>query len=183
MGTAGVIAAEPPFTISAADTSTTPSVIGSINFKPGFMNFVGRTIEVCGKGTAVSTATIGSIQFQWDAMGQNTAGKGVVIGNLGLTPVTAFATTAVYTFCEDFMTTVASASATGGSINTIGGYLNTSGVATAAAGQGASSDPTIGAVGSLNLADDARLNVIYVHTTGTDGTAMTLQSVTVKVLN
>jgi hypothetical protein len=183
-GTPGLVAASLPFTISAADTTTTPSVLGTLNIAPGLMNFVGRTIEVCGKATTTaSTATIGSIQFQWDAFGQNTAGKGVQIGNLGLTPVTPFATTAVYTFCEQFMTTVASASATGGSINTIGGYINTSGVATAAAGQGAGSDSTIGEVGTLNLADDARLNVIYVHTNGTDGTALTLQDLTIKVLN
>lgn len=184
IGSAGVPMAFLPYTISAADATTVPSVLGTINLPPNFMNFVGRTIEVCGKATTTaSTATIGSIQFQWDAIGQNTTGKGVQIGNLGLTPATAFATTAVYTFCEQFQTTVAGSGATAGSINTIGGYLNTSGVATAAAGQGASSDPTTGAVGSLNLNSEARLNVVYVHTTGTDGAALTLQSLTVKVLN
>lgn len=170
-----------PFVISAAEASTVPSVIGTVNVAPGCMNQVGRTLEICGKATGVSTATIVSIQFQWDAIGQNTAGKGVQIGNLGITPATAFATTKVETFCEDFQTTVASASATGGSINTIGGFLATSGVATAAAGQGAGTDPTTGAVGSLNLAEDARINVVSVHTTGTDGTALTLQSLTARV--
>jgi hypothetical protein len=184
IGYAGLPGAFLPYTISAADATTVPSVLGTVNLPPGLMNVVGRTLEVCGKATTTaSTATIGSIQFQWDAFGQNTAGKGVQIGNLGLTPATAFATTAVYTFCEDFETTVAGATATAGSINTIGGFLNTSGVATAAAGQGASSDPTIGATASLNLAAEARLNVAYVHTTGTDGAALTLQSLTVKVLN
>lgn len=184
IGTPGLPALSLPFTISAADATTVPSVLGTINVPPGFMNAVGRNIEVCGKAsTSASTATIGSIQFQWDAVGQNTAGKGVQIGNLGLTPATAFSTTAVYTFCEQFTTTVAAATATGGSIQATGGYIATSGVATAAAGQGAGSDPTIAATGSLNLAADARLNVIYVHTTGTDGTALTLQDLTFKVLN
>lgn len=184
IGTPGLPALSLPFTISAADATTVPSVLGTINVPPGFMNAVGRNIEVCGKAsTSASTATIGSIQFQWDAVGQNTAGKGVQIGNLGLTPASAFSTTAVYTFCEQFTTTVAAATATGGSIQATGGYIATSGVATAAAGQGAGSDPTIAATGSLNLAADARLNVIYVHTTGTDGTALTLQDLTFKVLN
>lgn len=182
MGLPGVQSAFLPFVVSAAEASTVPDVIGTVNVAPGAMNAVGRTLELCGKATsAASTATIASIQFQWDAMGQNTAGKGVQIGNLGLTPATAFSTTKVITFCEDFQTTVASATATGGSINSIGGFINTSGVATAAAGQGASSDPTIGAVGSLNLAADARINVVSVHTTGTDGTALTLQSLTARV--
>lgn len=184
IGTPGLPALSLPFTISAADATTVPSVLGTVNVPPGFMNAVGRNIEVCGKAsTSASTATIGSIQFQWDAVGQNTAGKGVQIGNLGLTPATAFSTTAVYTFCEQFTTTVAAATATGGSIQATGGYIATSGVATAAAGQGAGSDPTIASTGSLNLAADARLNVVYVHTTGTDGTALTLQDLTFKVLN
>jgi hypothetical protein len=184
MGINGTVGESLPFTISAADTTTTPSVIGTINVQPNFVNFPGKIIEVCGKATTTaSAATIISIQFQWDAVGQNTAGKGVQIGNLSITPATAFATTLVGTFCEDFVTTVASASATGGTIQPAGGYLNTSGVASAAAGQGAGSDATIAAVASLNLAADARLNVIYVHTTATDGTAVTLQNLTVKVLN
>ena len=184
IGTPGLVAASLPFTISAADATTVPSVIGTSNLFPGLMNKVGRIIEVCGKATTTaSTATTVSIQFQWDAFGQNTAGKGVQIGNLGVIPATAFATTMVGTFCEDFQTTVASASATGGSIQVMGGYLNTSGVAITAAGQAAGSDPTIAAVGSLNLAEDARLNVIYLHQNGTDGTAVTLQDLTFKVLN
>jgi hypothetical protein len=170
------------FPISAAAGTTVPSVLGTVTLPFGYMNVAGRTIEICGKATGVSTATIVSIAFQWDAFGQNTAGKGVIIGNLGLTPATAFATTEAVTFCEDFQTTVASASATGGSIGTVGGFINTSGVATAAAGQGASSDPTGAATGSLNLAEDARINITYTHTTGTDGTAPTLYGLTVKPL-
>jgi len=188
-GINGTVGTSLPFTISAADTTTTPSVIGTINLRPGMMNFIGKTIEVCGKATTTaSTASIANIQFQWDAVGQNTAGKGVQIGSLSLTPPVAFSTTAVYTFCEDFATTVASASATGGSIIPVGGFINGIGVtniATAGAGSAAagSDSAVISAVSSLNLADDARINVVYVHTTGTDGTAVTLQGLTVKVLN
>jgi hypothetical protein len=187
-GIVGTVGESLPFTISAADTTTTPSVIGTINMRPGFMNYIGKAIRVCGKATTTaSTATITSIQFQWDAMGQNTAGKGVQIGSLTLAPPVAFATTAVYGFCEDFVTTVAGASATAGSINTEGGWVT--GIGTAAAGTAgagsaaAGNDPTIGTTASLNLSDDARLNVIYVHTTGTDGAAITLQGLTVTELN
>lgn len=180
----GITSGSLPYPISAAAGTTVPAVLGSVNIPAGFMNYPGRTIEICGKaGTTASTATIVSIGFQWDAFGQNTAGKGVVLGELSVTPASAFSTTAVYSFCEDFETTVASASATGGSIQTVGGYLNTSGVESAAAGQAAGTDAQLAAVGSLNLANAARINVTYTHTTGTDGTAPKLSSLTVKVIN
>lgn len=185
VGTPGVVSAYLPFTISAAEATTVPSVIGTMNVGPGVMNYVGATIEVCGRATSTaSTATIVHIQFQWDAFGQNTAGKGVVIGDLALTPVAAFSTTKVLSFCEQFVTTVAGASATAGSIIPAGGFLNTSGVSAAAAGQGGGADAaSLGAVASLNLASEARINVISLHTTGTDGAAVTLQGLTVKRIN
>ena len=188
IGIVGTVGESLPFTISAADATTVPSVLGTINVRPGFMNYLGKTIRVCGKATTTaSTATIAQIQFQWDAMGQNTAGKGVQIGNLVLAPPVAFATTAVYTFCEDFQTTVPAATTTGGSIQPAAAYFNGTGTAaagTAGAGTAAAgSDPTIAAVASLNLADDARINVIYVHTIGTDGAALTLQNLSVTEVN
>jgi hypothetical protein len=39
------------------------------------------------------------------------------------------------------------------------------------------------AVASLNLAGEARINVVYLHTTGTDGAGVILQDLTVEVLN
>lgn len=181
LAVAGLNASFLPFAISAAEATTVPSVIGTINVQPQFMNYVGRTLEICGKATTTaSTATIVSIQFQWDSMGMNTAGKGVQIGNLSVTPVAAFSTTKVITFCETFQTTVAGVTATAGSINSIGGFIATSGVASAAAGQAAGSDASIGTTALLNLAADARINVISVHTTGTDGAAFTLQSLTAR---
>jgi hypothetical protein len=183
IGTAGIPTAELAFPVSGSAATTVPTVLGTVNLPVGFMNYVGRTFEICGRAgiTTGSTTTIVNIAFQWDAMGQNTAGKGVVIGNLGITPATAFATTEMDNFCETFQTTVASASATGGSINTAGGYIVTSGVTSAAAGQGAGGDPTTGATALLNLAEDARINIVYTHTTGTF--APTLQSVSFKVVN
>lgn len=181
-GIPSFVAESLPFTIAAADATVVPSVIGTVNVPPGFMNYLGRTLEVCGYATTTATAaTIVNIQFQWDAFGQNTAGKGVLIGDTTSTPTVALATTGHASFCQDFVTSVTSASATGGSINPVGGFLDVCGVTLIACGSGGP-DQT-GAVGSLNLAEDARINVIYVHTTATDGAGWILQGLTAKVLN
>ncbi len=178
LGTNGTITSALPFTIGAAAATVVPAVIGTINLAPGLMNVVGRQIEICGYATTTaSAATIENIQFQWDALGQNTAGKGVVIGNM--TTTNTFATTGHIAFCEDFTTTVAGASATAGSILSSGGYLVTTGVDlinTVSAG----GNTFAATVGSLNLAAEARINVIYLHTTATDGAGFILQSLTVK---
>jgi hypothetical protein len=183
IGTAGIPTATLAFPVSGSAASTVPTVLGTVNIPPGFMNYVGRTIEICGRSgiTTGSTTTVINLSFQWDSMGQNTAGKGVVIGNLGETPVAAFQTTEMDSFCETFQTTVAGPTATGGSINQIGGSITTSGVSASANGQGAGGDAQTGAIPSLNLAADARINVIYLHTTGTF--APTLQGLSVKVVN
>ena len=171
------------YTISAAPATVVPTVVGTVNISPGFMNVLGKTLEVCGEMTGTATAaTIVDVQFQWDAMGQNTAGKGVLIGDLTGTPSAALASTGHVSFCQDFQTTVTSASATGGSINHVGGYGGIAGVTVA--GSGALGDVvTPGAIGSLNLADDARINVIYLHTTATDGAGWILQNLSFKVIN
>lgn len=175
IGAQGLPASWLPFTISAADATTVPSVIGTINLRPNFMNVLGKTLEICGEATTTaSTATIVNIAFQWDSMGQNTAGAGVQIGNLTATPAAAIATAGHATFCQDFQTTATGATATGGSINHVNGFGSVGGVTLIA--PGALSDAvTPGTVASLNLAADARINVIYLHTTGTDGAAWTLQ--------
>lgn len=173
------------FTIGAASATTVPDVIGTLNIAPGAMNVAGRTLRVCGVATTTaSTATIVDIQFQWDAMGQNTTGVGVLIGDLTATPSAALATAGHATFCQDFMTITTSASATGGKIQAVNGFGSVGGLTLI--GTGALSDALAGAsaggVGSLNLADDARINVIYLHTTGTDGAAWTLQNLTAQIL-
>lgn len=168
-----------PFVISAADATTVPSVIGTINIPPQYMNVVGKTLRICGYGTTTaSTATIQEIQLQWDSMGQNTAGKGVLVGDV--TAVATWATAGHIGFCEDLETTVASASATGGSILNSNAWAGSSGLSSVTGGGGGGN--MTAAIGSLNLAADARINVIYVHTTATDGTAITLQSLTARLL-
>jgi len=65
------------YPLTAAAGTTIPAVAGTVNFPPQYMNVLGKKIEVCGEMTSTaSAATIVDVQFQWDALGQNTAGKG-----------------------------------------------------------------------------------------------------------
>lgn len=172
-----------PFTIGAAAATTVPNVAGTINIAPQYMNVLGKKIEVCGDlTTTASTATIVDIQFQWDAFGQNTAGKGVLIADETATPTAAIATAGHATFCQDFETTVTGAGATAGTINHVNSFGGVGGLTLLAGGPLTDAMPGANAAGtgSLNLALDTRLNIIYLHTTGTDGTAWTLQNVTIK---
>jgi hypothetical protein len=183
LGYPGVPAAELVFPASGSAASTVPTVLGSVNIPPGFMNYVGRTLEICGKFGIVtgSTTTVLNLSIDWSSMGQDNAGLPVTVTNIGETPASAFSTKEMDSFCFDLQTTVAAATATGGSINTTYGIINTSGVVSAAAGQGGGADSITGATALLNLALDARVNIVYTHTTGTF--APTLQNLTVKVVN
>ncbi len=182
LGIPGILSAAPAFTITTAVATVVPNVIGTVNIPPGFMNYVGRTIEICGYATTTaSAATIVDIQFQWDSMGQNTAGKGVLIGEMTSTPVAPIATAGHASFCEDFQTTATGATATGGSIETAGGSGSVGGILLLA--PGALSNTITGTTASLNLAADARINIIYLHTTATDGAGWILQNLTAKVIN
>lgn len=184
-GTVGMPATITPYTITAAAATTVPSVLGTINISPNYMNVVGKKIEICGLATTTATAaTIVDVQFQWDSVGQNTAGKGVLIGDLTGTPSSALATAGHVSFCADFITTVASASATGGTIQQVQGFGGIAGLTTVGSGSLGDALPGAnnGGTGSLNLADDARINIIYLHTTATDGAGWILQNVTIKQL-
>jgi hypothetical protein len=173
-----------PFTVTTAAASTVPAILGSVQLPAGFMNNVGRTIRICGHATEATggTATIESIQMVWDADGSNTTGAGVIIGTgLNLTS-TETATATTFNFCENLRTTVSGASATAGSIQSVGGYLEVEGGQTSTSNRTAG-DTSTTATASLNLAGEARIDVQYVHTTGTDGAGLILQNLTVEVLN
>lgn len=183
VGVSTVPSAWLPFAIGTATATVVPDVVGTVNIPPGYMNVLGRKIEICGDLTTTATAaTIVDIQFQWDSMGQNTAGKGVLIGDMTATPTAALATAGHATFCQDFETTVTSASATGGTINHTGSFGGVGGLTLIAGGPLTDAMPGANGagVGSLNLAVDARINIIYLHTTATDGAGWTLQHLTVK---
>ncbi len=182
----GVVSASLPFTGATAPATTVPAVIGTVELPAGFMNYVGRTIRICGlvkEASAGSTATISTIQFLWNADGSNTAGAGVILGGPTVTATLVTSNADQWSFCQNLKTTVAGASATAGSILAGTGWLTASyGAATTVA---AATGPTIGAaaVGSLNLASEARIDVVYLHTTGTDGATPILQDLTVEVVN
>jgi hypothetical protein len=176
-----------PFTVTTAAATTVPAVLGTIQLPAGFMNIVGRTIRICGhasQASAGSTATIENVQFFWDADGSNTTGAGVQIGN-GLVSVVTLVTANAdsYSFCGELRTTVSGAGATAGSIQAVGGMLVSQSGAAGTQASGAGGDTSVGATASLNLAGEARIDVVYNHTTGTDANGLVLQNLTVEVLN
>jgi hypothetical protein len=183
----GVVSASLPFPVGVAAATTVPDVIGTLTLPAGFMNQVGKTIEICGYATeasAGSTATISDIQLWWDAAGSNAAGVPVLISTVPMTNTLVTAKTDQFAFCRTLKTTVSGAGVTAGSIQQMGGWYQnqytSSSVATvplSVLAQGPA------AVGSLNLAGEARIEVVWLHTTGTDGAGVLLQDLTVKVLN
>lgn len=171
-----------PATISAALGSTVPFVLGEVSIPPNFMNYQGRTIRVCGHiiNAATDADTITAIQTRWDAQGSNaTTGIPPLLGSVKVTATMSAATTK--DFCQTISTTTASASATGGSLFPTDGFISES-------MSGAGTTPTTGpnivtaTVGSLNLALAARLELVYVETTGAADTPQ-LTNLTVTLLN
>lgn len=184
VGLSGVPSNVFPAATSAAAGSTIPSAIGTINLPPGFLNFPGKKVRVCGYGTfsGASTATVLNMSLQWDAFGQNNAGLPVTVANTAATPSAAFAASVVnVSFCFTIAGSVQSVSATGGSIIPLNAQVtwgNTAtGISPASGGL-----ITTAAVGSLNLAGESRLHIVYNHTTGTDGTGMVLNGYTIEAL-
>jgi hypothetical protein len=127
VGVPGVQAEHIVFPITAAAQTTVGEVEGSIPLPANFMNYVGRTIEVCGLISKTSTVadTVDDIQIWWDAEGSNaTAGTPVELSSIKLTSTGTAAFTT--NFCQQLTTTVASTSATGGSIQPGQGWLTKS---------------------------------------------------------
>ena len=173
------------FPITAAAQTTVGEVAGSFPLPANFMNQIGRTIEVCGLFVKTSTTadTLTKFQLWWDAEGSNvTAGTPVQLTNMQSTYATALAAAANFQFCQQVTTTVASTSATGGSITPGQGWL-TVGQVSAGANPSAGSTNLVAAVGSLNLALPAHLTLLVNHTTGTDGAGATLIGATLRIIN
>jgi hypothetical protein len=183
VGLAGVTSAYTSFPVTTAAQSTIGQVAGTIPLPPGFMNYPGREIEVCGmlSKTSTNASTITNIQLWWDAEGSNvTAGTAVELSNIQITSTNTAA--ASYSFCQDIQTTVAAATATGSTIQPGMGWITTGQVAAGTVPVGGT-NILFAAVGSLNLALNAKLEVVYNHTTGTDGAGVILLNPTVKILN
>jgi hypothetical protein len=169
------------FSAATAPATTVPAIVGTIHLPPGYMNVVGRTIRICGTITegAGSTATVEQVSFYWNADGSNTTGAGVLLP--GPTLTSTLSATPKFQFCQNLTTTVAGAGATAGSIQTTQGYIT---AVNGAAGTAGVTTPTIpgAATASLNLAQEARIDIDYLHTTGTDG-APTLTNLSVEAVN
>lgn len=183
MGIPGVQSTHIVFPITAAAQTTIGQVMGSLPLPANFMNFVGRTIEVCGLISKTSTVadTVDDIQIWWDAEGSNvTAGTPVQLSSIKLTSTGTAAFTT--NFCQQLTTTVAAATATGGTILPGQGWLTKSQVAAGTVPVAAAAS-LVAAVGSLNLALPAHLSVELAHTTGTDGAGATLLDATLRVVN
>lgn len=184
VGIPGVVSVSQPFTTATATATTVPGVIGTVQLPAGFMNYVGRSIEICGtasEASAGSTATIEHIQFFWDADGSNSTGAGVKIGDLETTGTLVTSNADQIQFCETFTTTVSGAGATAGSINQSAGQMSATYGAGVIGVDGG--DVLQAAVASLNLAGEARIDVVWQHTTGTDGAGVLLNGLTIKSIN
>jgi hypothetical protein len=185
VGTAGIVRSSNAFTITTAAASTVPQVMGTLALPPGFMNYVGRSIRVCGEAysSTQGASTVVAIKFEWDAQGSDvTTGLPVILGGPLVTNTLTTGTTGYFSFCQDLTTTVASASATGGSILAANGYLIESALTTGATPAAGPSNIGNAAVGSLNLAEAARLQVIMVQTTSSTAVPA-LENLTVQILN
>lgn len=188
-GIFGVSPAYTAFAGATAPATTVPAIVGTIQLPAGFMNYVGRTVRICGlvtEASAGSTSTITQFNLVWDADGSNTTGAGVLLGGPKTTSTLPGSAADQWYFCQNLKTTVSGAGVTAGSIQAGAGFLSeTSGVNGTATAVGWGNAPTIGAatVASLNLAGEARIDINYIHTIGTDGAAPTLTDLTVEVLN
>lgn len=186
IGLPGIMVSNTPFHSATAPATTVPAVLGTLTLNAGALNYVGSDVEVCAywtEASAGSTATISTLEFLYDADGSNTTGAGVILGTVTVTATLVTSNADQWYGCGDLLTTTSGAGATAGAITLDGGFLTTSyGSATTVS---AASGPAIGAaaVGSLNLAGEGRIDVVYLHTTGTDGAAPTLTGLTAKRLN
>ena len=185
-GTRGIVRSAGQFHITTAAASTVPQVLGTLAIPSGFMNYAGRSIRVCGMAysSTQGASTVVSIKFEWDAQGSDvTTGLPVILGGPLVTNTLTTGTIASFSFCQDLTTTVASASATGGTILAGNGYLIESALNTGATPAAGPSIIQAGAgVGSLNLAGPARLQIVMVQTTSSTAVPA-LQNLTVQVLN
>jgi len=194
-GTPGVNRTYAPFNITTAAASTVPQILGTLDLPAGFMNYVGRSVEICGYAysSTQGASTIVQIEFEWDAQGSDvTTGLPVKLGGPMALGTLTTGTVASFDFCQDITTTVAAAGATGGSLQTAHGYLaecalNTCATPFVAPNVGPAASASTGsaptsAVGSLNLAGPSRIHIVMVQTTSSTAVPK-LVNLTMRVLN
>lgn len=185
VGTPGIVRSSNAFHITTAAASTVPQILGTLTVPTGFMNYVGRSIRICGEAysSTQGASTVVAIKFEWDAQGSDVStGLPVILGGPLVTNTLTTGTTGYFSFCQDLTTTVASASATGGSILAANGYLIESALTTGATPAAGPSNIGNAAVGSLNLAEAARIHIVMVQTTSSSAVPA-LENLTVQILN
>jgi hypothetical protein len=104
----------------------------------------------------------------------------VKIADTAATPSTAFGASVVnVNFCFIVATSVSSATATGSSMIPLNAIINWGNTATGITPSGGGLITTA-AVGSLNTTNEARLHIVYNHTTGSDGAGFVLNGYTLE---
>lgn len=177
----GITANSLVFSTPTAAATGVPSVLATVQVPPAFMNFISRKLRVCAHISEATggTATVETFTFVWDADGSNTTGAGVTLGN-GITgTITETAAATSFNVCGTIVTTVSGAGVTAGSIKDALGYFTMAGGVVATSNL-AGTDTSIGTTGSLNVAGEARIDLVYTHTTGTDGAGLIVQDLTVE---
>jgi hypothetical protein len=189
-GIPGVTASMLPYTAcGAAPGTTVPCIMASVPLPPGEMAYVGRTLRVCGEmneASAGSTATISDVFFYWDAQGSNvTGGYPVKIGGPAITNTLVTSNADTWTFCQDLKTTVVGTTVTGGSIFATSGYVCATYGVVGALGGSCTNSTAVAAVGSLDVLaiEGSRIDIIYNHTTGTDGAAPLVSDLHIEDVN
>lgn len=184
IGVPGVLSVSRPFTITTAAASTVPNVVATVNMPPGVMNYLGRGFRVCGFGSATgtSTATIVGFTLWWEAAPSNASGPlPLIIGGPNVTGTLASAIDN-YTFCQEFTTVTTGAT---GTVLPGTGYETFSDTV-AGTHPFAGPNVQVGAPAAMSLTGGVgfptHLHVVYLHTTGTDGTGIIWQKLTIEPL-
>ena len=184
MAIPGVLGVSQTFAITTAAATTVPNVVATVDLPPGIMNYVGRGFRVCGFGSATgtSTATVVGFSLWWEAAPSNASGPlPLIIGGPNVTGTLASAIDN-YSFCQEFTTLTTGAT---GTVLPGTGFENYSDTV---AGTHPFSGPNVqvGAPAGMSLSAGVgfptHLHVVYLHTTGTDGTGIIWQKLTIEPL-
>lgn len=163
----------PPFAnigvVAAAGTGT----IGAINLPAGFLNSLGRTVQICGTGYATTNSTPGTLTLATKLFS--------VPGVTSITPFTAVSGTTTasavvsYTFCTTWTTTATGATGTVEAHGWVDYNLAGTAVATGAM------DLIIAASSTVDLTKQDQIDVTLAAAT-TATTATQLRQLTVQVI-
>lgn len=186
LGVPGVLGVSRPFTITSAAASTVPNVVATVDLPPLVMNYIGRGFRVCGFGSATgtSTATIVGFTLWWEAAPSNASGPlPLIIGGPNVTGTAALSSAIDnYSVCQEFTTLTTGAT---GTVLPGTGFL-AFGDTVANTHTGSGPNVQVGAPAAMSLTGGVgfptHLHLVYLHTTGTDGTGIIWQKLTIEPL-